>query len=154
MQSFQIALRSHKEEKLNALRNAVINTAKPMFPEDDIYLMFINWIDAFTPWHLRILNYLNEIKLKEISMETTKDVIIPIVDKVMSNFPELVDQPAFTNRIIKELYDRGLILMDVDPHTPIRGEGNRYDLYESYTTAMGKKFLIFINENVDLHFNF
>jgi hypothetical protein len=46
MQSFQIALRSHKEEKLNALRNAVINTAKPMFPEDDIYLMFINWIDA------------------------------------------------------------------------------------------------------------
>ena len=70
-----------------------------MFPEDDIYLMFINWIDAFTLWHLRILNYLNEIKLKEIAIETTKDVIIPIVDKVMSNFPELVDQREFTNKI-------------------------------------------------------
>ena len=71
VRSFQIALRSHQEEKLNALRNGVINTAKPMFPEDDIYLMFINWIDTFTPWHLRILNYLNDSTHKIITRKMT-----------------------------------------------------------------------------------
>jgi hypothetical protein len=55
---------------------------------------------------------------------------------------------------MKEIDDRGLILMDIDSYTSLRGEGNRCDIYESYTTKMGKKFLMFIKEYVDLGFNF
>ena len=59
MQASQIVLRAHQEEKLNALRNAVTNMARPLFADDNLLLMFMSWIDIFTPWHIRVLNFVH-----------------------------------------------------------------------------------------------
>lgn len=146
MQAFQIALRNHQEEKLNALRNAIINIARPYFPEDDVFLMFINWIDTFTPWHIRILKFLDDIEFDD---KAEDDSAKHVVDRVTNNFAELRNERAFTNQIIRELDDRGLILKDIDPQTPLEGLGNTYKVQKGYTVQMGTKFLKFIEENAD-----
>ena len=57
MHASQAAIRNHQKEKLEALRNAVLNAALPNAPEEDIQLMFLNFVDSLTPWHLRILKF-------------------------------------------------------------------------------------------------
>jgi hypothetical protein len=130
MQAYQIALRNHQEEKLEALRNAVINVAKPEFPEDDIYMMFINWIDTFTPWHIKILLFLDETK---------GAVAGQLIEIVCNNFSELSDERAFASQIIKELKDRGLIKDTGEIVFP-----DEEVTIPFYTTGLGKKFLRFI----------
>lgn len=53
----QIAMRSHQKEKLEALRNAVLNAALPDAPDDDTQHMFLNFIDTLTPSHLKLLQF-------------------------------------------------------------------------------------------------
>jgi hypothetical protein len=58
MHATQAAIRNHQKEKLEALRNAVLNSAEKNALDEDIKLMFVSLIDTFTPWHLRILSSL------------------------------------------------------------------------------------------------
>ena len=50
-----IAFRTSQSEKRKALRNAVLNAALPNPPVHSLQQMFLNFIDVFTEWHLRIL---------------------------------------------------------------------------------------------------
>ena len=65
LQAIQIAIRSHQQEKLEALRNAVMNTALATEPKEDMQLMFLNWIDTLTSWHIRILRLLHSKEFQE-----------------------------------------------------------------------------------------
>jgi len=56
----QTAVRNHQKEKLEALRNAVINSTFPASIEEDLQLMFIHFIDEFTSWHFILLSYLKD----------------------------------------------------------------------------------------------
>src|SRR5687768_10072182 len=53
-----IARRTHQEEKLNVLRNAVLNVALATAPEDSLQMIFLDIIDVTTPEHWRILEFL------------------------------------------------------------------------------------------------
>lgn len=55
MHATQIALRSHQTEKLNALRNAIVNVAKGSAPDEVLQNVFLNFVDSFTEMHLKIL---------------------------------------------------------------------------------------------------
>lgn len=55
----QIAQRTHQEEKLLALRNAIQNSAFSNIDEN-IQLMFLRFIDELSPLHLKILNYFED----------------------------------------------------------------------------------------------
>jgi hypothetical protein len=46
---------SHQEDKLTALRNAVLNSISPDAPDADTQAVFLNMVDRFTPSHLRLL---------------------------------------------------------------------------------------------------
>ena len=60
LQASQAALRAHQEEKLTALRNSVLNAAAGVEIDEDLQAIFLNLIDTFTPWHLRVLAVLYE----------------------------------------------------------------------------------------------
>lgn len=60
MQASQTAIRNHQKEKLEALRNAVLNAALPNAPEEDLQVMFLNLIDTLTVSHIKILHFLND----------------------------------------------------------------------------------------------
>jgi hypothetical protein len=144
MQASQVALRNHQEEKLEALRNAVINSAKPNFAEDDIYLMFLNWIDTFTIWHIRILYYLDArlLEVKDGRMpEITRTNPRALTERVIENFPELRQEQEFTYQIIRDLGNNNLMSY----FSPFRVFRNNGDFYESYTTDLGKRFIQYIN---------
>src|SRR5206468_713468 len=92
-----IAMRTHQEEKLEALRNAVINSALPKAPEDDLQLMFLNLIDQFGEWHIRLLKfYSNPAKTVEqkYGPDTSKHPqdSVNVMEVVEAVFPELVGQ--------------------------------------------------------------
>jgi hypothetical protein len=46
---------THQEEKITALRNAVLNSVAADAPDADTQAIFLNLIDRFTPSHLRML---------------------------------------------------------------------------------------------------
>jgi hypothetical protein len=58
-QATQAALKTHHAEKLEALRNAVLNVAAGTAPPDDLQLIFLSLVDSFTPTHLQALAYFN-----------------------------------------------------------------------------------------------
>ena len=58
-EAFRIALRTHHQEKLGALHNAVLNTALKINIEDDTQQIFLEHVDSFTPSHLKVLDFLS-----------------------------------------------------------------------------------------------
>jgi hypothetical protein len=54
-QAAQAAIRTHDQEKLDALRNAVLNTALGKEPDKDRQAIFLSLLDRLQPAHLRIL---------------------------------------------------------------------------------------------------
>jgi hypothetical protein len=96
MQACQIAVRTHKEQKLEALRNIVLNSSIPTSLEDDVLAMFLNWIDGFTALHistLKHLHYLDRYALEEL----------------YTYFPMLEQNRTIYNQVLKDLADRSLI---------------------------------------------
>ena len=49
------AMRAHDKEKLDALKNAVVNSARHYAPSDTLQQLFIQWVDDLTVDHLRFL---------------------------------------------------------------------------------------------------
>jgi hypothetical protein len=113
--------------------------------DEDVLLMFTNWIDDFTLWHIKILDYLND-RILEIRDERIgpRSVTTTTLEKVLNNFQDLRDERELASQIIKDLQDRGLIIADFEPDSTVRK--NKDDtISESYTTLLGKKFLKIIH---------
>jgi hypothetical protein len=60
LQATSIALRNHQKEKLEALSNAIVNSALTTSVNDDINLVFIDLVDELKVSHLRLLRMLYE----------------------------------------------------------------------------------------------
>lgn len=96
MQAANIAVRNHQQEKLKALKNAVLNSSMPNSPEDDLQIMFLHWIDEFTTRHLVVLRLLYE----ESSYE-----------EFQSSLPDLDKKLSFYDQILKDLENKGLVYL-------------------------------------------
>ena len=144
LQATQAAIRTHQLTKRNALRNAVLNSALPGSPDASTQLMFINFIDRFTEWHLRILGLFrdpkrwateNKVDMQEFSMGTLNQVFL-------SAFPALTNKEPFYRQVFADLNSTGLLetpaLM-----TMMTGQGS----FSKRTTAFGDQFLRFITES-------
>lgn len=115
--------------KLEALRNAVLNSALPCSPDDDVQLMFLNLVDTFTEWHLRLLNYLSLSRF-----ERGKEM-----ENIERTFPELLKRREFADQIIKDLFLRGLVNKD-----SILGLRE----LDSSTTPLGRQLLEFVSSPI------
>lgn len=120
-----IALRTHKDEKREALRNAVLNVALDQSPDEALQHMFFEWIDTFSILHIKML----------------RDSANP---PRSSGFQQDVKLDTFThnggleyaveNVVWKDLYTRDLV--DSEQKGP----------YPKGTTLLGIEFLNFISE--------
>lgn len=138
----QIAIRTHQREKLNALKNALLNSALPNSPDDDLKLIFLDYVNSATEWHLRILNFLddpsryyeaNEIAVPNMSAGTISTVMVAALN-------DLRDRRGFYDLIVKDLHAKGLLGID-SLHTMMTGNG----IMQSRTTDFGRQFLGFIS---------
>ncbi len=143
LQASAIALRNHDEEKLAALRNAVLNVAVSSTPGEDEHELFISLIDAFTPWHLRISAFLAD--KKAIAQKRAK---LPFpgwymggVSTVLEHvYPELQGRRDFYDLIVADLHRAGIATID-SLHT--MGTVDGYMLAKQ-SSDIGNRFLTFI----------
>jgi hypothetical protein len=122
LQATQAALRTHQREKLDALRNAVLNiaVAKSNLPPDDTQLMFLNLIDRSTPTHLEMLSHIEN----------------------RANNPK--PQSALNNQVVQDLDSQGLL---TDARMYVARNRDYSDLLGSGNwgvSSLGRQFLEFI----------
>jgi hypothetical protein len=103
MQASQIAIRTHQEEKLEMLRNAVVNVATGQTTDEALHTMFLNFVDVFTVWHVRILQLFQ-------SPPAPPGIVTGGLSHVLENsFPELRGQREFYDSVWRELFQRSLV---------------------------------------------
>jgi hypothetical protein len=134
-QAAQAAIKTHQEEKLDALRNAVLNVAAGTAPEDHFQAFYLSLIDTLTPTHLRMLRHFK-------GQQSVK-----IIDS-----PEWLKSNVAA-QIAKDLLDRGLLGSGPGHHvTPDRnqliiGRDGVYTFHAA-PTLLGNEFLSFITNPV------
>jgi hypothetical protein len=135
MNATSTAIRTHQEEKLAALRNAVLNVALKSGLDDELQQTFINYIDDLTPSHLRVLSFYSD---PESWLKTNPPKEVPegwtdYEDASLIAFPELRDS-GILGQIITDLKNRGLLDAPNLLHT-------NYGRIGYYSTSLGKNFL-------------
>lgn len=138
----QIATRTHQQEKLDALRNAVKNSALRHAPDENLQLMFLRFVDEFTPLHLRVLAVFDNPREWvadtgrgfQISMGGLGTVITHCV-------PELAHNNDLSIQIYRDLQNRGLLEQGTGLNVSMTQEG----LLSRRTSSLGKEFLKFIS---------
>lgn len=138
----QAATRNHHEEKLLALRNAVLNSALDIGIDDNVQLLFINMIDSMTPWHLRILSFFQSpTKWFGDNQKQVPTLYTGSPSRVLeSAFPELGGRRSFYDIIIKDLYSQGLLSTE-SLHVMMSGEGTT----AKRTTDFGDLFISYVS---------
>jgi|SRR5579871_2295770 len=142
------ALRTHRQEKLIALRNAVTNSVLMLDVDEDLMAMFLNYVDVLTPRHLRVLFAFHDPNahferiasttrwlVRSGNSETWWSTSTSTLDFMRAAFPELKDH-QFTAQLITDLATRTLIGLGAIHH--------RLPEIGPYTTFTGAKFMKFI----------
>lgn len=151
LQATQSALRTHQEEKLEALRNAVLNVATGRSPDEDQQTMFLSYIDELSPWHIRLLLFLQNPQ-KLIATSTQQPgafgangvrVAGSISQYLEEVYPELRGKRDFYDQIMRDLRSRGLINSSADVlYTMMTASPS--GIFAKRTTETADRFLRFI----------
>lgn len=145
LQATQIAMRTHQQDKIAALLNIVTNVATDTSIDDSIVQMYLNIIDTFNEWHLRVLLLLNNPRKhyvdKGISTDNTLNGSPMLV--LYTIYPELNSKKAFTKQILNDLFQRDMI--STDPFNMV-AIVNVDQMLTSRTTETGKHFIDFISQ--------
>jgi hypothetical protein len=142
MQASQVAIRNHQDEKLKALRNAVLNSGMPNSPEEDEQLIFVRLIDQLTPWHLRLLAVLNHpVQWMEHNEVTYPGWGMGGVSHVIEHcLPDLRGKRDTYEQLVRDLQADGLLGQGQYLHVTTTGHG----MVESRTTDRGKRFIKYV----------
>lgn len=141
----QIALRNHKKEKIEALRNIVINTILGVEPDEEYRSMFLNLIDLLTLTHLKLLMLFDNpekyITVNNINFDV-KSIYMGGLNIVIEGcISELKDEKDLYSKAFKDLYSYGLLNTE-SVHTSMSAQG----LMQSRTTDFGQRLIKFISE--------
>jgi len=139
----EIAIRTHQQEKLDALRNAVVNSPQPGSPDETLQQIFLSCVDTLTPLHLRTLSFLDDsdLALKKQGQAPETPLSWDTLDSELEQgIHEFIGRPELADQIVNDLQQRGFVkpgnmrmIMAFSGSSP------------SQTTEMGRQFLRFIS---------
>jgi hypothetical protein len=143
----QIAMRTHQEEKRQALCNAVLNSASESAPDDTLQAIYLNFIDQLTPLHFSLLSLIQNPK-EWIDRQgkawnpswATKSNIEDLLLKTFSNY---IENKNFYLVLLNDLRSKGLIQMRTSSF--LDTQTNISDLA---MTPLGTGFIKFISEPI------
>jgi hypothetical protein len=109
IQATVIAIRTHQHEKREYLRNALLNIAKGMTPDEIKQQFFLNAIEAFTPTHIRALNVIWRGASLKVNWDYNS---IPIPQRTYGaaigiSAPEVKGQTSLIAAFLADLRNRG-----------------------------------------------
>lgn len=146
LQATQIALRNHHEEKLSALRGAVFHSALPNGPDEQLQLMFLQFVDALTPTHLAMLALFNDpvqwMQQHQIQYPGWSAGGVSAV--VEHCFPALRGKREVYEQVARDLQAHGLIHQGQFLNIMMTGNG----MVEPRTTDIGRTFITYVSEDV------
>lgn len=131
-----------QEEKIGALRNAVLNSVGPDAPDADTQAIMLNLVDRYTPSHLRLLTLWDDpaawferhgVTAPAVAMSGSR------TQTVEAGLPEMRGRRDFYMLITRELESDGLLV----PTVP--GMVSTSSLTNRLTTELGRQFLRFIS---------
>ncbi|NRT88905.1 hypothetical protein [Clostridium beijerinckii] len=145
MNASQMAIRNHNEIKLEALKNAVLNSAIRTNLDDTIQFMYLNYISELTSWHIQILDLFRNPTNWFIKNNKNKPSYYSGAPAHMLEdaFNELKGKKEFYNLIIKDLYNKGLLNIE-SLHTMMTENG----IFASRTTQFGNEFINYISSPI------
>ncbi|SRR6266568_3594702 len=143
LQASAAAMRTSSQEKLEALRNAVVNSAIKAEPDQDERTIFVQLVDRFTPSHLLILGAFNDPLrwAREHAVNYQPAMTSGLDHFLEAAFAELRGRREFYDLVWSDLYRAGLVSTD-GLHAMMSQSGWE----PSRTTDFGKRFLRFIAE--------
>jgi len=139
IQASRIAVSNNQQEKIEALKNAIINSGISQSVDRSVQQIFLAYVDDFTVWHLKILKLVNDPPEKFGDYSMNPGVMQGSFDMILRIFPELQGKDDFFRFIWKDLYLKGLVSQEHLHVTP----GNRHS---RITTDYGSKFVSFIEK--------
>ena len=101
IQATRIALATHQQEKRGMLRNALLNIALGAEQNEDLQQAYLTAIEAFTPSHVKVLNFLWK------GSDALQPPITNYGQAIESVLPELRGQSNFLQYIMSDLRNRG-----------------------------------------------
>jgi hypothetical protein len=134
----EIAMRTHREEKLHALQNAVRNSALKAVPDEDSQVMFLRFIDELSASHLLVLAVLDDPVGSVMRSGRQMHVSGGLHLVIYHCIPVLNRKGQFLEQLCKDLESRGLIVQSSSSIYTARTS------YPSLTSDFGKQFLTFI----------
>jgi hypothetical protein len=153
-QAAQSAIRTHQREKLDALRNAVLNTAIGNSQSPDYDMVFLSLIERFTPLHLKVLatfateafppRYIDESLGDDPSSSRQADYERrqSLYQWVRARVPDLEGDEGFLQALLTDLSGAGLTTI----HPEIRSVAA--DRLGGTATEFGRALLRFISSPV------
>ena len=139
----QAAFHTHHDEKLEALRNAVINSALPNPPNQTYQELFIRWVDELTVDHLRILHLFRDPLdwFEKNGKEAPQFAIAGSLSKILeAAYPDLGKDRELYDLLVKDLAERNLF----GPKN-LHGMLTPPGAYSNRTTPLGDRFVDFIS---------
>ncbi|MEK5131979.1 hypothetical protein N2V80_27660 [Bacillus sp. FSL W8-0640] len=109
--------------------------------EENEKLMFLNYIDQFNEWYLKILSFLNSPESYFTAGNRPNLFSGGKATILVLAFPELGDRRDFYDQIARDLKNRDLIIYDT-----LHDTFSEIGMWQSGTTEIGKRFLEFISE--------
>lgn len=138
-QATELAIKTAENKKREYLANAVLNALTcPM--EESLVMIFLNMIEKYTLWHLKILDFFqNPKKFKGVNVK--KYCMGSPIQVLYDVYPDLKQYDSLVNQIVKELYSDGLMNTS-SLSTMMTADG----MVSSRTTKLGNQFIKFITE--------
>jgi hypothetical protein len=145
MDATQIALRTSQKEKLDALRNALLNCALPNSTEESIQKMFFSFIDIFTIYHIKLLELFQNPRnwfVKHNKNYPQFYVSSSLSQLIENAFPGL--KRELYDQIWKDLFLRGLVSTEI---LQVMMTASGADAKR--TTGIGDAFINFISNPLE-----
>ena len=141
LQATAFAIKTSDQEKLDALKNAVVNVALQEAPDKSKSQVFLALIDRFTVWHIKILSFFDNPKawFEKAGKKPPTSYMGSMSGVLTTAFPGLAAEEELVNVIWDELHAVGFHRSS-GLKTMMSGDG----ALAERTTSLGKEFIQFI----------
>jgi hypothetical protein len=146
-QATMIALKNHQQEKLSALRAAIVSIVRPEAPSEDLSFQLLHFIDDLSVTHIRVLHCLSKHADQFSEYTALEDVLT-----LFQDLGEKIERLRF-RAILHDLEVRFLIrILDVDDFPEFQSTQATLLLESAKSqpvrvTSLGEDFLRFIDES-------
>ena len=143
LQASTLAIKNHQIEKLEALKNAVLNSALPNSPEESLQQMFLSCVDSFSVWHIKLLVlFHNPMNWFINNNKRFPDITAGGLSHILeAAYPELSTKREFYDLVWSELSSKNFTKTN-----SLHGTMTLNGLQSKRTSELGDVFLKFISK--------